>query len=276
VPSFFWVLLFPDPKPVLEALRKEEGVKLVAIFTTHKHWCGSLHELFKLFFFFQSSESFVLVFRDHSGGNHRLLKEFPDLKIYGSALDAVPSGNQRVHDDDVIKVGSLVFRALESRVHTRGHLLFLLDQPHATHPPALFSGDAVFVGGAGKFFESTALDLYLLIERLKRLDQRTLLFPGHEYTLSNLTFAEALDTSNETVRSKLEWTKSRRTLAESTIPSTLAEEFTYNPFFRASEPAVRQGLPPFPASSSEGSTQEETVHYIGEVRKAKDLFSSKK
>jgi len=215
---------------------------------------------------------FLISGRDHSGGNHRLVKEFPELKVYGSALDAVPSENQRVYDEDVIKVGSLAFRAMESRVHTRGHLLFLLDQPNATHPPALFSGDAVFVGGAGKFFESTALELYHLIERLKRLDQRTLLFPGHEYTLSNLTFAEALETSNDAVRSKLEWAKSKRTVLEQTIPSTLAEEFTYNPFFRTSEPVIRESLPSCP----QGGAQEETVHYIGEVRKAKDLFSSKK
>ena len=38
--------------------------------------------------------------------------------------------------------------------------------------------------------------MYKLIEEMKRLNSKTLLFPGHEYTLSNLRFAQHLEPDN--------------------------------------------------------------------------------
>jgi len=204
----------PDPKAVLDTLAVEgDEVKLTAILTTHKHW-------------------------DHSAGNARLLKLFPTLRVYGSAIDATPSANQKVYDGDEIRVGRLLFRGLESRVHTKGHILYLLDQPGSSHPPALFSGDAVFIAGAGRFFESTAAEFYQLVQRLGKLNPLTTLFPGHEYALANLKFAETLDQNNSVLQAKLGAVRALRATGLSTTPSTLQEEFLYNPFFRSSDPRL--------------------------------------
>jgi len=240
-----------DPKFVLEAL-KSEGAILTAILTTHKHW-------------------------DHSGGNKRLLAVDPKLKVYGSNLDPVPLMNYGLIDNDEIKIGSLVFKAIESRVHTKGHILYYLMANDSNSPNMLFSGDAVFVGGAGQFFESTGKELYHLIERLKSKEifpGNTLLFPGHEYTLPNFLFAISVDPTNTLLKTKLEWTKNQLKDRIGTIPSTLQDEFETNPFFRYDERSMRENLPP-PAPSHQASQEMISIHYVSEIRKAKDIFGEK-
>ncbi len=46
------------------------------------------------------------------------------------------------------------------------------------------------------------------------------------------------DASNEAVRRKLAWAKQQREVGLPTVPSTIAEELTYNPFLRTSDAAV--------------------------------------
>ena len=46
------------------------------------------------------------------------------------------------------------------------------------------------------------------------------------------------DASNEAVHRKLEWAKHQREKGLPTVPSTIAEELTYNPFLRTSDAAA--------------------------------------
>ena len=46
------------------------------------------------------------------------------------------------------------------------------------------------------------------------------------------------DPSNEAVHHKLQWAKQRRESGLATVPSTIAEELTYNPFLRSDDAAV--------------------------------------
>ena len=67
-------------------------------------------------------------------------------------------------DQEEYLLGSLSVRALHTPCHTRGHVLFYVttsDQggkvSGATGPaPLVFSGDTLFVGGCGRFFEGDA------------------------------------------------------------------------------------------------------------------------
>ncbi len=48
---------------------------------------------------------------------------------------------------------------------------------------AVFTGDTLFVGGCGRFFEGTADQMYhALIQKLAKLPKNTLVYCGHEYT----------------------------------------------------------------------------------------------
>jgi glyoxylase-like metal-dependent hydrolase (beta-lactamase superfamily II) len=48
----------------------------------------------------------------------------------------------------------LEVRALSTPCHTRGHIMFMVTGSEGA--PALFSGDTLFVGGCGRFFEGEA------------------------------------------------------------------------------------------------------------------------
>ena len=111
---------------------------------------------------------------------------------------------------------------------------FVLQDKTIDSPAALFTGDTLFIGGVGKFFEGSPEDARdTLFRVIGSLPDDTLVFCGHEYTVSNLEFAVIVDPENEDVKSKLAWAKARRADRKQTIPSTIGAERLHNPFLRA-------------------------------------------
>lgn len=61
------------------------------------------------------------------------------------------------------------------------------DTAVTTSSGAVFTGDTLFLGGCGRFFEGTAADMYhALIDVLATLPPTTAVYCGHEYTRANL------------------------------------------------------------------------------------------
>ncbi|CAJ0830154.1 17450_t:CDS:2, partial [Entrophospora sp. SA101] len=88
---------------------------------------------------------------------------------------------------------------------------------------------ADLIGGCGKFFEGTAEQMYnSLIKTLGVLPSDTKVYCGHEYTTSNLRFAKSIDPNNKTLLEKYEWAAQNKI----TVPSTIGDEFKFNPFMR--------------------------------------------
>jgi hydroxyacylglutathione hydrolase len=200
--------------------------------------------------------------KDHSGGNVELTGIVPGVEIVGSTYETAPGVTVGMSHDDTrtIKGGSLSFRALHTPCHTNGHICFVLQ----TETPAVFSGDTLFVGGCGRFFEGDAEDMEKSLNvTLAGLPDDCLVFCGHEYTVSNLRFAAAVDPGNESVRKKLAWAALQLERGEHTVPSTVGEEKTYNPFMRTGDPALAAavGVP--------GGTPGEVM---ASLRKRKDAF----
>jgi len=197
-----------EPKKVLAAA-KELGVKVVLSLTTHKHW-------------------------DHAGGNVELSQLLPDLPIVGSAYEDVPGVNKRVKDHETITLGTLDIEALHAPCHTRGHVLYFV-RPHLeTESPVLFTGDTLFIGGCGRFFEGTGADMVNCMKTISSLPPDSKVYCGHEYTVANLTFAASVEPSNTALQDKLAWAKRQRSMGLPTVPSTISEELLYNPFMRIS------------------------------------------
>ncbi|XP_038618498.1 hydroxyacylglutathione hydrolase, mitochondrial isoform X1 [Tachyglossus aculeatus] len=197
-----------QPQKVLETVKKY-GVKLTTVLTTHHHW-------------------------DHAGGNEKLVKMEPGLKVFGGD-DRVGALTQKVSHLSTFQVGTLHVKCLFTPCHTSGHICYLVRKPDSSEPPAVFTGDTLFVAGCGKFFEGTADEMYrALLEVLGRLPPETRVYCGHEYTINNLKFARHVEPNNSAIQEKLAWAKEKYSIGEPTIPSTLAEEFTYNPFMRVS------------------------------------------
>ena len=107
-------------------------------------------------------------------------------------------------------------------------------------PGVVFTGDTLFIAGCGRFFEGSATDMYrALIEILGTLPSSTHVYCGHEYTVKNLKFAATVEPSSTAVLEKLAWAKAQRDKGQPTVPSTIAEEFMFNPFMRVRESSVQ-------------------------------------
>ncbi|KAM3662153.1 hydroxyacylglutathione hydrolase, mitochondrial isoform X2 [Ammospiza nelsoni] len=136
-----------QPQKVLDAVKKH-GVRLTTVLTTHHHW-------------------------DHAGGNEKLVKMEPGLYVYGGD-SRVGALTHRVSHLTSLKVGSLSVKCLSTPCHTSGHICYYVTKPNSSEPPAVFTGDTLFVAGCGKFFEGTPEEMYrALIEILGSLDPRT-------------------------------------------------------------------------------------------------------
>jgi hydroxyacylglutathione hydrolase len=227
-----------EAEPVLEAVRREK-VELTAILNTHHHY-------------------------DHTGGNIALLHARPFLTVIGSAAESgkIPGLTLSVKDGDTVRIGGLEGRVLFVPCHTQGHVAYAFDR-------ALFSGDTMFAAGCGRFFEGTAAEMYhALYEVIGKLPDDTLIYCGHEYTENNLAFAETLEPNNLALKKKLAEVHALREQERPTIPTTLGEERTYNPFLRVfSEELIRSVARERPEVDAK-----DPVSILAAVRALKDEF----
>lgn len=88
---------------------------------------------------------------------------------------------------------SITIQCLLTPGHTQGHICYYLT---TGEQKLVFTGDILFNGGAGRFFEGSAEDAYGSIQKLMALPEETAVYCGHEYTLSNYRFALSVDGTN--------------------------------------------------------------------------------
>jgi hydroxyacylglutathione hydrolase len=178
---------------------------------------------------------------DHSGGNLEMAASVPGLEIVGG-VEAVPGATRTVKDGESFALGSLTVHVLHVPCHTRGHVVYRVVSPG--QPDALFTGDTLFVGGCGRFFEGTAQEMQKNMDRLAELDGGSLVFCGHEYAVANLTFALSVEPSNRDI--ELALTSAREAIAAGgeSVPSTIEKEKRTNPFMRTRILAPSLGLDP--------------------------------
>jgi len=174
---------------------------------------------------------------DHSGGVADIVRAVPNVNVVGGRNDRIPCVTQSVADGDVVHVGRLAFTVLDTPSHTKGHVCFALGDQ------ALFTGDFMFQGGCGRFFEGSAAEMRGSFDQLKRYPDSALVFCGHEYTKSNLEFAARLvrDSAADlalALRTRLDWAKERRATNRPTVPSTLGQERTFNLFLLSDDARV--------------------------------------
>ncbi|XP_023677939.1 hydroxyacylglutathione hydrolase-like protein [Paramormyrops kingsleyae] len=227
------------PHRLLEIV-KREGLSLTAVLTTHHHW-------------------------DHARGNAALVKELPGLRVYGGD-DRIEALTDKVTDRQELKFHSLNVRCLFTPCHTSGHMCYFVWEDGCDDPPAVFSGDTLFLAGCGRFLEGTAEQMHRnLTEVLGSLPQETKVFCGHEYSIKNLKFALKVEPDNEKVKEMLSWARARDDDDKPTVPSTLVDEFQYNPFLRLSEEGVQKFT---------GKT--DPVEVLRVLRKERDSFRKPK
>ncbi|XP_037544281.1 hydroxyacylglutathione hydrolase-like protein isoform X1 [Nematolebias whitei] len=227
------------PHRLLEIVRRE-GLSLVAVLTTHHHW-------------------------DHARGNEPLRKELPALKVYGGD-DRIEGLTDKVTHNQKLKFGSINVRCLCTPCHTSGDVCFYVWEDECTDDPAVFTGDTMFIGGCGRFFEGSANQMHHnLTQVLGTLPPETKVFCGHECTIKNMKFAVLVEPENIKAKEMLSWARARDDDDKPTVPSTLKDEFDYNPYLRLSEEAVQKF-----------TKKEDPVEVLEVLRKEMDKFKKPK
>lgn len=174
---------------------------------------------------------------DHVAGVLQL-KAHCGARVHGPAKENIPGRDTALHEGDCIEVLGINLQVLEVPGHTLGHIAYF----HAANQPLLFSGDTLFAGGCGRLFEGTAAQMHHSLQRLAQLPSNTLIYCSHEYTLSNLQFAQAVEPLNQQIAQRLAEVISLRAQGTITLPSNMALELATNPFLRAHETCVREQI----------------------------------
>ncbi|TNV76328.1 hypothetical protein FGO68_gene9037 [Halteria grandinella] len=199
---------------------------------------------------------------DHSGGNQSLATQIGStLKIVGGANDNIPACNHPVNDGDKLDdiLPGVEITCLHTPCHTRGHILYYLDSQEESKSDftitqekgyqhiqninrCVFTGDTVFLGGCGRFFEGTAEQMLSALDRFGALPDDTKVFCGHEYSVKNLEFGMMAEPSNPYIK---EWHSKFAEMNENrvhTVPGTVATEKLINVFMRTRVESIQREL----------------------------------
>jgi hydroxyacylglutathione hydrolase len=190
-----------------------------------------------------------------------MLETFPKLQVYGSKIDEIPGLTNGVEEGDEFNIGDLKVQVLFTPCHTKGHVLYLVS---SGDKQALFSGDTLFSAGCGRFFEGDATQMQSAMDKIAKLSDSTELYCGHEYTIGNLQFALTVEKSNESVvMEKLQQVLELREKGNPSVPSTLGDEKTYNPFMRTNLESMMKSL-----------NKSNSVETMQQLRELKNKFKS--
>jgi len=106
----------------------------------------------------------------------------------------------------------------------------------------------MFSGGCGRLFEGTAEQMYESFQKLAELPDETLVCCAHEYTLSNLKFANATLPEDREIQRYFQEIKKLRAENRSSLPTKLGHERYINLFLRTQDAdlqrALRLNMPP--------------------------------
>ncbi len=223
----------PEEAPILAAI-KRTGWTPTMILTTHHH-------------------------TDHVEANLALKERFK-LRIVGPEAEnaKLPGIDETVKDGSVVRLGEQTIEVIETPGHTAGHICYYLPKSHVA-----FVADTLFAMGCGRLLERPASVMFHSLIKLVELPAATTLYCGHEYTLSNARFALTVDPSNSALKERAAKVEKLREAGRPTLPTTLTEELSTNPFLRWHDPAIRRNLGMETASDAE---------VFAEIRKRKDNF----
>ncbi len=190
-----------------------------------------------------------------------MLEHFPHARLYGPKLDPMPDHHgQWLEDGDQINWHGLALEVIHVPGHTRGHIAY-----HGNG--MLFCGDTLFSAGCGRLFEGTPEQMYHSLQRLAALPDETLIYCAHEYTLSNLRFAYAVEPDNPAIRRQIGLISKLRQQGLPSLPTRLGDERTFNIFLRCEQDSVK-----FSAEKHGLKCVENPVDTFTILRQWKDVF----
>ena len=208
-----------DAQPVFDWLARQPDLTLAAILVTHHHG-------------------------DHTGGV-AALRDATGATVFGPASEAIPTPFTPCAGGQRAVAAGLEFQVIDVPGHTAGHIAYWLpaDQARqAGEAPLLFCGDTLFSGGCGRLFEGTPAQMLASLDALAALPGDTRVCCAHEYTLSNLRFARAVEPANADLARYAEECAALREAGLPTLPGELRTERRINPFLRSREASVTSAV----------------------------------
>ncbi|PKY03541.1 Metallo-hydrolase/oxidoreductase [Aspergillus campestris IBT 28561] len=198
----------PEVAPVLKSQLEAGKIDLTAIVNTHHHW-------------------------DHAGGNEEMLKIFGKLPVIGGR-DCQSATKKPAHGE-VFKIGDRIsVTALHTPCHTQDSVCYFMQDGDQR---VVFTGDTLFIGGCGRFFEGTAAEMHkALNETLASLPDDTKVYPGHEYTKANVKFCATVSQSEPIKKLQAFADQNQQTQGKFTI----GDEKLHNVFMRVEDPEIQQ------------------------------------
>ena len=251
--NYLWLLhdgkqaIVVDPgqaEPVLSVLAQHQ-LQLQGILVTHHH-------------------------ADHVGGV-QALREATGAPAWGPAYEQLPEPITRVQGGDTVDLLGGPWQVMDVPGHTAGHIAYYCPWVGGDAPlnaPVLFCGDTLFSAGCGRLFEGTPAQMHASLSALAALPANTLVCAAHEYTLSNLRFAQAVEPDNTDLAAYTAHCEALRAHGTPTLPAQLGNELRINPFLRSSVPAVARAALQFDPSTPSSNP----VEVLASLRRWKNQF----
>jgi hydroxyacylglutathione hydrolase len=153
--------------------------------------------------------------------------------------------------NSTFSLGSIKITPLHTPCHTQDSICFYFEDGSDR---AVFTGDTLFIGGCGRFFEGNATEMNkALNEVLAGLPDDTKVYPGHEYTKGNVRFAKKV-LDNEAIQrldnysQKNKETQGKFTIGDEKVSavleakkkSVLTRVQQHNVFMRVKDPNIQK------------------------------------
>lgn len=247
-----WIIDPAEPGDIQSQLTVDEFQAITTIVNTHHHW-------------------------DHAGGNLEFAslltqRKSPEFIIGSRKSAALDSCSITLpQDGEVFDLGdSITVEAIRTPCHTQDSVCYLVHDSDNPDEYGIFTGDTLFTAGCGRFFEGTGDQMHSslnhILKRTKGIWDKVKVYPGHEYTRSNIKFVRAKIWKN--VGENPAFDKLEKIANETEVLTglfTLQDELEFNPFMMLNNSYVRAAI-----GDSENKLSECDV--MAKLRELKDSF----
>jgi glyoxylase-like metal-dependent hydrolase (beta-lactamase superfamily II)/rhodanese-related sulfurtransferase len=159
---------------------------------------------------------------DHLSGVRRLARR-TGATVLAHAASKLPGAVRRLRGGGTFALGAKTVTILDAPGHTPDSLAVLVEGH-------LFTGDALFAGGAGRtdFMGGSAADLFDTLRGFERLPDATVVHPGHDYVGRAVTTIGEEKASNSLLREPDRAAFVARLSAKSAPPANMAAILRHN------------------------------------------------